>query len=118
MHSSHIYGNIYIVYSIYIYIYIHTIYIHSRIYHILFIHSSVDGRSGCFLLLAMENNDARNLYVHMVYIYTIYVTVLPTVHTRRLHIGLVSTQRDCPSEDTFYSIRKTLGRNGIPSFTD
>ena len=64
MHSSHIYGNIYIVYSIYI---------HSRIYHILFIHSSVDGHSGCFLLLAMENNDAMNLYVHIVYIYILYI---------------------------------------------
>ena len=34
-------------------------------YHIFFIHSSVDGHSGCFHVLAIVNSTARNIGVHV-----------------------------------------------------
>ena len=34
-------------------------------YHIVFIHSSVDGHLGCFHVLAVVNSAAMNIGIHM-----------------------------------------------------
>ena len=39
--------------------------IYTVIYHISFIHSSVDGHLACFHVLAMINNAAINMEVHI-----------------------------------------------------
>ena len=57
--------------STHIYIYIHIIYIYSLvcayiyIYHIFFIHSSIDGHLGYSHTLAIINNAAMNTGVHI-----------------------------------------------------
>ena len=37
----------------------------NRIYHIFFIHSSVNGHLGCFYVLAIANSAAVNIGVHL-----------------------------------------------------
>ena len=41
------------------------IYIHIYIYHIFFIHLSIDGHQGCFHVLAIVNSAAMNIRLHV-----------------------------------------------------
>ena len=59
---------------VYIYIYIH-IYIY--MYHSFFIHSSVSGRPCCFCVLAIANNAAVNIGVHVSFSFMIFSRYMP-----------------------------------------
>ena len=46
-------------------------------YHIVFIHSSVDGHLGCFHVLAIVNSAAVNIGVHVSFRITVFSGYMP-----------------------------------------
>ena len=48
-------------------------------YHIFFIHSSVDGYLGCFHVLAIINSAAMNIGVHMPFSIMFFSGCMPVV---------------------------------------
>ena len=47
------------------------------VYHILFIHSSVNGHLGCFYVLAIVNSAAKNIRVHIYFQITVFSRYMP-----------------------------------------
>ena len=52
-------------------------------YHIFFIHSSIDGHLGCFLVLAIVNSAAMNIGVHVSFRIMVFSSYLPRSETAR-----------------------------------
>ena len=57
---------------IYTYIFIH-VYIYIYVYHIFFIHSSVEGHLACFRILAIVNDVATSIEMHLSFCISIFV---------------------------------------------
>ena len=56
---------------------IHCIYVY--MYHIFFIHSSIDGHLGCFHVLAIVNSAAMNIGVHVSFWIMVFSGICPRV---------------------------------------
>ena len=50
-------------------------------YHILLIHSSVDGHLGCFYVLATVNSAAMNIGVHVCFSMKVWFGYIPRIGT-------------------------------------
>ena len=51
--------------------------VYINIYHIFFVHSSVDGRLGCFHVLAIVNSAAVNIVVHASFQIMVFCRYMP-----------------------------------------
>ena len=49
-------------------------------YHMFFMHSSVDGRLGCFHVLAIVNSGAVNIEVHVSFWIMIFSEYIPPMN--------------------------------------
>ena len=63
------------------------VYIYLSSYHTFLIHSSVDGHSGCFHILAIVNNAAVNIGVHVSFQISVFVffRYIPSSRTAGSH---------------------------------
>lgn len=69
------------------------------IYHIVFIHLSVDRHLGCFLFLTIMNNNAINIHAH-IFVWTFVFTYLWYIlgmeflcHVLTLHLTFLETAK-------------------------
>ena len=65
------------------------IYIYIYIYHICFIHSSANGHFGCFYILAIVNNAAMNIGVHVPFQNMFFSGYIPRSMFARLYVNFI-----------------------------
>lgn len=64
------------------------------VYHIFFIHSTADGHLGCFPVLAVVNNAAMSIAVHITFLKLTYYVWLFCVSVSHTDFPLVTVSRD------------------------